>query len=409
MEQKKILFVDDELTILKALKRGFMRCGHKLYFADSGELALKILAAGEIDLVLSDMRMPGMDGYSLLKKVKEDYPQVIRLILSGYVEESYVYKALIDGSAKTYLAKPWDTNELIELVNALLETEELLKDKKLLNIINTLDHLPTLPEIYHQLMNLIEQDADFEKIVKVIEQDPAISAKVLQVANSAFFKSHTSSLKRAAVFIGLMTLKDVVVGSAVFASFEVPAIGCFNPELIWEHALVTGRWFGELYELLHDSKPPEDVASIGLLHNVGLLLLLQTFPDKFSRLVEEIAANPETDSLVLENEIFGVDHAQLGAYLLNWWNMPYPMIEAALNHNKPLAVPSLNRNNLVILHLADGLARLECGFDTPLRPAPAIVAAAKLPLAVYHHAIERGLAPEAIRPYFVNLPELENS
>ncbi|HDS15759.1 MAG TPA: response regulator [Proteobacteria bacterium] len=90
-EVKNILFVDDERSVLRALRRTFMNSGYQLYFADSGELGLKILAAGRIDLVLSDMRMPEMDGYEFLRRVRELYPRVIRLILSGFVEENYVY------------------------------------------------------------------------------------------------------------------------------------------------------------------------------------------------------------------------------------------------------------------------------------------------------------------------------
>ena len=279
-EPKIILFVDDEKSVLRSLRRAFFKSGHKLYFADSGELALKMLAAGKgkIDMVLSDMRMPGMDGYTFLKEVKETYPQVIRLILSGFVEETFVYKALIDGSAKTYLAKPWNTRELIELVNGLIEIEETLKDKNLLTVINTVEELPVLPAIYHQIMALIDADADFDKIVAVIEKDPALTAKVLQVANSAFFKSGTASLKRAAVFIGLMTLKDVVAGSVVFEALSAPASGPYSLESIWEHAVTCNSLVCEMYELIHDEKIPEDAASVGLLHNVGLLVMLKYFP-----------------------------------------------------------------------------------------------------------------------------------
>ncbi len=104
-EEKYNLFVDDEKSVLRSLRRAFIKSGYKLYFADSVELGFKMLVAGKgkIDMVLSNMRLPGMDGYAFLKEVKERYPKVVRLILSGFVEETYVYKALIGGSAKNYL------------------------------------------------------------------------------------------------------------------------------------------------------------------------------------------------------------------------------------------------------------------------------------------------------------------
>ncbi len=371
-EPKNILFVDDERSVLRSLRRAFMKSGHKLYFADSGELALKILASepGAIDLVVSDMRMPGMDGYTFLSEVKKRYPEVIRLILSGYVEESYVYKALIEGAAKTYLAKPWKTAELIELVNGLMTVEEALKERKLLKIINTLDCLPTLPEIYFEVMELIEADADFDKIVKVIEKDPAISAKVLQVANSAFFKSGTASLKRAAVFIGMMTLKDIVVGSAVFQTLAAPGMGFYVPEKIWEHAVACNGLVCEMHELLHDERIPEELATVGLLHNIGLLVLLKFFPEKINEISELQKQEPDKDLLELEIEVCGIGHPQIGAYLLNWWNMPYPLTEAALYHHTPHLAAANNRETIYLLHVADHLAGRASGVPgiKPLDP-----------------------------------------
>ncbi len=371
-EQKYILFVDDERSVLRSLRRAFIKSGHKLFFADSAELGLEILAAGKgrIDMVLSDMRMPGMDGYTFLKEVKEKYPRVIRLILSGFVEESYVYKALIDGSAKTYLAKPWNTRELIDLVNSLIEIEDQLKDKQLLEIINTAGKLPTLPEIYHQVMALIEADADFEKIVAVIENDPALTAKVLQVANSAFFKSGTASLKRAAVFIGMMALKDIVAGSAVFEALSAPTLGTYSIEAVWEHAVACNQLVSEIYELIHDEKLPEDVASIGLLHNVGILVMLKFFPNELMKVLEWQKKQPEMPQSQLEEELIGVDHSRLGAYLLNWWNMPYPIVEAALYHHQPLAAAPGNQEIIVLLHIADHLVQIEAGKEKvrPLEP-----------------------------------------
>ncbi|MBN2808608.1 MAG: HDOD domain-containing protein, partial [Deltaproteobacteria bacterium] len=380
-ESKSILFVDDEKSVLRSLRRAFMKSGHQLYFADSGELALKMLAAsqGKIDMVISDMWMPGMDGYTFLKEVKEKYPQVIRLILSGFVEERYVYKALIDGSAKAYLAKPWNTRELIALVNGLIEIEEKLNEKKLLALINTVDELPVLPKIYYQVMVLIDADADFDKIVAVIEQDPALTAKILQVANSAFFKSGTASLKRAAVFIGLMTLKDIVAGSVVFQTLAAPAQGPYAIDSIWQHAVACNSLVSEMYELMHDERVPEDVASVGLLHNVGLLVMLKYFPEALAEIVTRRQQYPWKSLALLEEEVLGVDHAHLGAFLLNWWNMPYPMVEAALYHHNPLAAAPANREIVILLHIADHLA-LVAGGVADIEPlAPEVLAAVELP------------------------------
>ncbi len=371
-EQKNILFVDDERNILRSLRRAFIKSGHKLYFADSGELGLKILAAdkGKIDMVVSDMQMPGMDGYTFLKEVRASYPQVIRLILSGFVEESYVYKALIDGSAKTYLAKPWDTRELIELINGLIEIEETLKKKNLFEVINTVGELPTLPKIYHQAMALIDVDADIDKIVAVIETDPALTAKVLQVANSAFFKSGTASLKKAALFIGLMTLKDIVAGSSVFQAHGTAASGPYSIDSIWEHALACNGLVSEMYDIIHDEYLPDDVASAGLLHNVGLLVMLKYFPEDLVKITALQKQRPELDPVQLEAEVLGVDHARLGAYFLNWWNMPHSIIEAALYHHNPLAAAGANQEIITLLHVADHLVRIAAGAENiqPLDP-----------------------------------------
>ncbi|HDS15758.1 MAG TPA: HDOD domain-containing protein [Proteobacteria bacterium] len=146
-------------------------------------------------------------------------------------------------------------------------------------------------------MALIDADADFDKIVTVIEKDPAIMAKVLQVANSAFFKSGTASLKRAAVFIGLMTLKDIVVGSAVFQTLSGPPLADYDPELSWKHAGLCNRLLSEMHEAVHDEKPPEDIAEIGLLHNVGELLLLKYFPQALNRIVALRQQNPDRELL----------------------------------------------------------------------------------------------------------------
>ncbi|MHB8131806.1 MAG: response regulator, partial [Mobilitalea sp.] len=107
---KKILLVDDEIQILKALSRMFLETDYEIFKAENGMDALNLLESTEIDMIICDMRMPLLDGYNLLTIVKEKYPKIIRVILSGYAEEKPMFKALLHNLAKLYVFKPWNNN-----------------------------------------------------------------------------------------------------------------------------------------------------------------------------------------------------------------------------------------------------------------------------------------------------------
>lgn len=121
--ERTILFVDDEAPILKAIRREFFDTEFKTFFASSGKEALKILKEHiNIDVIVSDLMMPEMNGYELLKSVKELYPNIIRIVLSGYAEEDMVLKCINEEIAMLYKNKPWERNELIEIINRLFES-----------------------------------------------------------------------------------------------------------------------------------------------------------------------------------------------------------------------------------------------------------------------------------------------
>lgn len=122
---RRILFVDDEIQILKSLTRAFINTDYQIFTANSGADALSILKNQEVDMIVSDMRMPDMDGYELLYKVKNDYPEIKRVILSGYADEKLIYKALQQNIAQHYVSKPWKNDKLIELINQIFKTGTL--------------------------------------------------------------------------------------------------------------------------------------------------------------------------------------------------------------------------------------------------------------------------------------------
>ncbi len=107
MEKKTVLFVDDEEKILNSLKRGLLDEPYNSLFANSGEEALEILKENDVHVLVTDMRMPEMSGLELLKIVKEDYPHIVRVVLSGYTQITTLLTAINQGEIYKYITKPW--------------------------------------------------------------------------------------------------------------------------------------------------------------------------------------------------------------------------------------------------------------------------------------------------------------
>jgi DNA-binding NtrC family response regulator len=111
MEKRTVLFVDDEEKVLTSLKRGLLDESYKTLFASSGKEALEILERNQVHVIVTDMRMPEMGGLELLRAVKEEYPNVIRMVLSGYTQVSTLLTAINQGEIFRFITKPWKLEE----------------------------------------------------------------------------------------------------------------------------------------------------------------------------------------------------------------------------------------------------------------------------------------------------------
>ncbi|MFA9465053.1 MAG: HDOD domain-containing protein [Velocimicrobium sp.] len=359
---KKILIVDDEVQILKALVRLFMDTDYEIMTVESGMKALEVLEQEEFNMVISDMKMPFMDGYELLSKVKELYPKTVRIILSGYSDEKVVFQALQKNIARLYVFKPWKNDELIRTISQLLETEDVLNNSNLLNFINNIENLPTIKVNYQHILNLIEKDADISEISNEIEKDISIAAKALNIANSAFYGTKTGSVKQAISYIGLQNTKNLINSLSIIDAMSDEGAAGEIIKTIWKHSALSNKLLAFLYEKHLRKKIPDTYSSAALLHNIGHIFFLKYFFKEYVKLLLK-ARTEKVNIAILEKEAFMVTHNEAGGYLLEWWEFPFAIVETALYHHNPMDEKVVNKEIVCAVHIVTKYAMEMLGYE----------------------------------------------
>lgn len=355
-----ILFVDDEPNILDGLKRMLRPLRHEweMFFAKSGIEALNLLTEKTIDVVVSDLKMPGMDGALLLQEISIHYPQIVRIILSGYSENEMIIKSV--GAAHQYLAKPSDPETLKETVNKACALRNILRDDKLRRLVSQMRSVPSLPNLYSELLKELEQPAPrLEKIAKIIEQDIGMTAKILQIVNSAFFglRRNITDAVQAVNFLGLDTVKSLALGIGVFSQFEKMNESSKVLSEVWSHSVAVGRIARAISEQINPSVAG-DAFTAGLLHDIGEVLLAINMPEKFAvsqNLVKKEGCS-QTES---EIQTFETTHSEVGGYLLGLWGLPHQVVEAVAFHHSPSKFQTDKFTPLSAVHIANVINRYE--------------------------------------------------
>jgi CheY-like chemotaxis protein len=211
---KKILFVDDEKNVLDGIRRMLhpQRSHWEMTFVVGGDAALQVCAEVAFDVVVSDLRMPGMDGAELLGKIRDRYPGAARIVLSGYSDAALTARAV--PVAHRVLAKPCDPIQLRHTIDRVCALQDVLCTPALRELVGTLGELPSLSSTYMALENVLRRpDAPIADIARIIEQDVAMTAKVLQIVNSGFFglSRIVPSLEFAVSYLGLETIRMLVL------------------------------------------------------------------------------------------------------------------------------------------------------------------------------------------------------
>jgi len=360
MSKLRVLFVDDEPLVLQGLRRMLrpLEGVWEMAFAKGGPEALAMLAQAPFDVLVTDMRMPGMDGVTLLSEVKRRYPQIARLILSGQMSQDLVFKSVT--LAHQYLTKPCEAGALKAAVDRLLRLRPLLTEPAVLEVVAGIDSLPSLPSLYAELVQeTLSPYASAARLGGIISRDVGMTAKILQLVNSSFFgiRRQVNSPAEAVQWLGVETIKTLVLTCEVFKSFNCNKVPGFSLPSLWEHSLATGRAARLIaaQENLEKSAVEQSFMA-GMLHDVGKLLLAANFAPRY----EEVLALCRTKKLTpweAEREIFGISHAEVGGYLLGLWGLPDNLVEAVAYHHQPDRSETRGFTPLTAVHVANAFIK----------------------------------------------------
>lgn len=352
---KRVLFVDDETALLDGLRSRLygMRGKWEMVFVESGARAVTELEMRPFDVIVTDMRMPAMDGAQLLAVINERWPQIIRIVLSGYSEQDQTARLL--SVAHQYLSKPCEARQIENAIGRSLQLHGLLGNPRLRAVVGKVKRLPAMPKTYSKLVaTMAGGDPSIKDVARLVGADPAIAAKVLQIVNSSFFRlaRQITKIEQAVTHLGFAAIRNIVLSVEIFSQWQQgkgPA--GFDAELLQTQALRVAA----VARALTLKTPLEDNAMLaGMLHNIGYLVLSQESPRELEQ--SQVLARDQNLPLHLaEREVLGASQAEIGAYLLGIWGLPHALVEAIAFQHAPQTVQQTEFDLLAVLVTAQAL------------------------------------------------------
>ena len=327
-----VLFVDDDINVINGIKRILYkyRDQWKMYFVSSGERAIEILALKDIDVLVCDIMMPGLNGYEVLQYTYEEHPHVIRFILSGYHDEELILKST--KYAHQYLQKPISPAFIINTIKKTVFTRGYLdNDPDIIKKISSIRVIPGIPELYIKINTMLsDENTSTLKIADTIAEEPSLVAKILHVVNSGFFgiSQRITSIETAISYLGINLLKALILYYLTFENKWNYTDVTKQIERIGRESMNTAKLAQIIAEVSESTKEEsEEVFIAALMHRIGEIVIIE---------------NPEVFSI---HSTSVINPPGIAAYILGMWGLPSVVVEAIAYQNDPL-----NENNTALKH-----------------------------------------------------------
>lgn len=364
LTEHKVLVVDDESSILRLFKQALGKYYH-IDTAESGVSGLDMIdKQGPYAVVISDLHMPGIDGYQFISKAKVVSPKSVFIIQTGYAEREVVTKAIKELAVSQILVKPYRSKTLIHEVQEAMKRYEKKGSREddkestrrlVGSIVTELKegrlNMPVLPQIVHELQSTMKKpNSTNHDLAVVIEKDAIMSLKLISVAGSYIYRGRKKirTVKEAIPRLGSRETLNIVMTITNKQLYEIKNNRLKQlREKLWLHSLCCAYASKAIAQRL-ELEDLEKFFLLGLIHDIGKVLILKALEDK-------IPSGRNIDMTELINSIQDA-HTGLGGVLLRHWRFPKEFISVATLHEDPMAFPHVTKSALVV-HIANILSR----------------------------------------------------
>ena len=337
-EVQRILFVDDDDLLLRSIDRVLRRhaqeAAWELHFVADGDVALALLEQKAFDVVLVDAHMPRMSGTSLLRRIQESHPEIVRILISGNTDLDSLRTAL--PMAHQFIPKPCDAQLLRTTLEHACGLRSILNRPELRTLIGSSNELPSAPRTYVEISNALSNPhTSTRTVAEIVEKDIALSARVLQLVSSGFYglPRQVSSVGGAVAFLGVEVIKAIVLSIEVSKMFPVSrGIPDFSIDALQRRSTAAAQLAKRL--LGHESGG-DAVLIAGMLQDVGQLIFAARAAQRFS-IALSTSARGKSPLYEAELDLFGSTHAEVGGYLLGLWGLPPKIVRAVAHHLEPV-------------------------------------------------------------------------
>ncbi len=327
--------------------------------SDSPRAALDIVDQHEVQAVFCDLESRLESGVSMLAHLENEHPRVARLAVSRHPDMD---RASPDGlHAQQILGTDDSSDELRHALERVLRLNACLHSDRVQAIVGEISQLPSVPQSYLALVRAAKDPSSgLNSIASIVQSDPAMSLKVLQLVNSAFFglSKRIASIEQAVALLGVEMLKALAMSAQIFTACEMKPQPKFSIERFQTYSILTARFASRFFD---ERSLREAAFTAGMVHDIGKLIIAMRHPREFDEVLT-IAMRDSRPFDDVERQVLGASHAEIGAHLLSRWGIPFPIVECVALHHSTADLDGHHCELIAGVHAADALTGiLSCG------------------------------------------------